>query len=73
MRDDALHKLTTRLANCYGMIGIEDLNLKGLLKNWRVSRAFSDAALGKLLNLLDAKVEQRGGQVYQGGALFPFE
>jgi putative transposase len=71
MRDDALHKLTTRLANCYGMIGIEDLNLKGLLKNRRVSRAFSDAALGKLLNLLDAKVEQRGGQVIKVGRFFP--
>src|SRR5260370_1290899 len=58
MRDDVLHKLTTRLANCYGIIGIEDLNLKGLLKNRRLSRAFSDAALGKLLSLLDAKVEQ---------------
>ena len=38
LRDDVLHKLTTRLANCYGMIGIEDLNLKGLLKNRRLSR-----------------------------------
>ena len=71
MRDDALHKVTTRLANCYGMIGIEDLNLKGLLKNRRVSRAFSDAALGKLLHLLDAKVEQRGGQVIKVGRFFP--
>jgi putative transposase len=71
MRDDVLHKLTTRLANCYGMIGMEDLNLKGLLKNRRLSRAFSDAALGKLLNLLDAKMEQRGGQVIKVGRFFP--
>ena len=71
MRDDVLHQLTTRLANCYGIIGIEDLNLKGLLKNRRLSRAFSDAALGKLLNLLDAKVEQRGGQVIKVGRFFP--
>jgi putative transposase len=71
LRDDVLHKLTTRLANCYGIIGIEDLNLKGLLKNRRLSRSFSDAALGKLLNLLDAKVEQRGGQVIKVGRFFP--
>src|SRR5436305_8488275 len=71
MRDDVLHKLTTRLANCYGIIGIEDLNLKGLFKNRRVARAFSDAALGKLLSLLDAKVEQRGGQVMKVGRFFP--
>jgi putative transposase len=71
MRDDVLQKLTTRLANCYGMIGMEDLNLKGLLKNRRLSRAFSDAALGKLLSLLDAKVEQCGGQVIKVGRFFP--
>src|SRR5216684_3402623 len=52
MRDDVLHKLTTRLATCYGVIGIEDLNIKGLLKNRHLSRSLSDAALGKLLNLL---------------------
>jgi putative transposase len=71
LRADVLHKVTTKLADCYGIIGIEDLNLKGLLKNRRLSRSFSDAALGKLLNLLEAKVEQRGGQVIKVGRFFP--
>ena len=71
MRDDVLHKLTTRIADCYGIVGIEDLHLKGLLKNRRLSRSFSDAALGKLLNLLTSKVEQRGGQVIKVGRFFP--
>src|SRR5215467_12184876 len=71
LRDDVLHKLTTQLASCYGIIGIEDLNLRGLLKNRKLARSFSDAALGKLLNLLDAKVEQRGGQVIKVGRFFP--
>jgi putative transposase len=71
LRDDALHKLTTRLADSYGIIGVEDLNLKGLLKNRKLARSFSDAALGKLLTLLESKVEQRGGQVIQVGRFFP--
>jgi len=71
MRDDVLHKLTTRLATCYGIIGIEDLNIKGLLKNRCLSRSFSDAALGKLLNLLTSKVQQRGGQAILVGRFFP--
>jgi putative transposase len=71
MRDDVLHKLTTKLANCYGIIGIEDLNLKGLLKNRRLSRSFSDAALGKLIDMLTSKIEQRGGQVIKVGRFFP--
>ncbi|EFH90161.1 RNA-guided endonuclease InsQ/TnpB family protein [Ktedonobacter racemifer] len=71
LRDDALHKLTTKLATCYGIVGIEDLHLKGLLKNRKLARSFSDAALGKLVNLLTRKVEQRGGQVVKVGRFFP--
>jgi len=71
LRDDVLHKLTTRVASCYGIVGIEDLNLKGLLKNRHLARSFSDAALGKLLTLLTGKVEQRGGQVIKVGRFFP--
>lgn len=71
LRDDVLHKLTTRLANGYGIIGIEDLNLKGLLKNRLLARSFSDASLGKLFNLLNAKMEQCGGQVQKVGRFFP--
>src|SRR6266849_7655374 len=71
LRADVLQKLTTRLAECYGIIGIEDLNLKGLLKNRRVSRSFSDAALGKLVTLLTHKVKQRRGQVIKVGRFFP--
>ena len=71
LRDDVLHKLTTQIASCYGMVGIEDLNLKGLLKNRHLSRSFSDAALGNLLTLLTSKVEQRGGRVIKVGRFFP--
>src|SRR6266851_632524 len=71
LRDDVLHKLTSRIADCYGIVGIEDLNLKGLFKNRRLSRSFSDAALGKPLTLLTSKVEQHGGQVIKVGRFFP--
>ncbi len=71
LRDDVLQKLTTLLADCYGIIGIENLHLKGLLKNRSLARSFSDAALGKLLDLLTSKVEQRGGQVVKIGQFFP--
>src|SRR3989449_1499264 len=71
MRDDVLHKLTTRIADCYGIVVIEDLHLKGLLNNRRLSRSFSDAALGKLLTLLTSKVQRRGGQMIKMERFFP--
>jgi len=71
LREDLLHKLTTRLSDSYGIIGVESLNLKGLLKNRRLARSFSDASLGTLVRLLEAKVAQRGGQVIKVGRFFP--
>jgi putative transposase len=71
LREDLLHKLTTRLADSYGIMGVETLNLKGLLKNRRLARSFSDAALGTLRRLLEAKVAQRGGQVISVDRFFP--
>jgi len=71
LREDLLHKLTTRLSDSYGIIGVESLNLKGLLQNRRLARSFSDASLGTLVRLLEAKVAQRGGQVIKVGRFFP--
>src|SRR5207248_4416380 len=39
MREDLLQRVTTRLADSYGIIGVETLNLKGLLKNRRLARS----------------------------------
>ncbi len=46
LRDDLLHKVTTRLADSYGIMGVETMSLKGLFKNRRLARSFSDASLG---------------------------
>jgi putative transposase len=71
LRQDVLQKLTTRLADSYGIIGVEDLHLKGLLKNRRLARSFSDASLGTLRRLLEAKAAQRGGLVIKVDRFFP--
>ncbi|GHO73003.1 transposase [Ktedonobacter sp. SOSP1-85] len=71
LRQDVLQKLTTRLADSYGIIGVEDLHLKGLLKNRRLARSLADASLGTLRRLLEAKVAQRGGLVIKVGRFFP--
>ncbi|GHO78506.1 transposase [Ktedonobacter sp. SOSP1-85] len=71
LRQDVLQKLTTKLADSYGIIGVEDLHLKGLLKNRRLARSFADASLGTLRRLLEAKAVQRGGQVIKVDRFFP--
>jgi len=71
LREDLLHKVSTRLADSFGIIGVETLNLAGLLKNRRLARSFSDASLGSLVRLLEAKVAGRGGQVIKVDRFFP--
>ncbi|GHO81673.1 transposase [Ktedonobacter sp. SOSP1-85] len=71
LRQDVLQKLTTRLVDSYGIIGVEDLHLKGLLKNRRLARSFADASLGTLRRLLEAKAAQRGGLVIKVDRFFP--
>ena len=71
MRDDVLHKLTTTIAKTYGLVGIENLHVKGLLLNHCLALSLSDAALGRLLTLLEKKMLAAGGQVIKVDRFFP--
>jgi putative transposase len=42
IRSDALHKLTTSLTQTYSVIGIEDLNVSGMVKNHKLARSLQD-------------------------------
>lgn len=71
VRDDLLHKFTTTLTTTYRVVVIEDLNIKGMMKNRRLALSFSDAALGRFVNLLEAKAETTGTQIVKVGRFFP--
>ncbi len=71
MRLDWLHKLTMEIAKTSGIVAIEDLHVKGLIRNRCLSRSFSDAAVGKLLDLLESKVSCQGGMLLKVDRFFP--
>jgi len=71
IRLDWLHKLTTEIATTSGMVAVEDLHVKGLIRNRCLSRAFSDAAVGKLLDLLESKVAAQGRMLLKVDRFFP--
>jgi putative transposase len=56
VREDVLHKLTTTIAKTHGLVGIENLHVKGLLRNHSLALSLSDAALGRFLTLLETKM-----------------
>lgn len=63
IRQDALHKLTSYLTENFAAIAIEDLNIKGMLKNRRLARAISDMGFHEFRRQLDYKARMRGNQV----------
>ncbi len=63
IRKDALHQLTTDLTRRFHTIGIEDLNVRGMVKNRHLSRAVSDMGFFEFRRQLDYKAAQRGSVV----------
>jgi putative transposase len=56
-RMDVWHKFTTSIARDYDTVCIEDLNVKGMAKNRRLSRAIADAGWSIAFAMLDYKSE----------------
>jgi putative transposase len=71
LRADSQHKATSRIARKASLIGLEDLNIAGMLRNRRLSQALSDASLSELHRQLRYKAAWYGGQVVRIGRFFP--
>jgi putative transposase len=71
IRRDIQHKFTTELARTCGVIGIEDLNILGMMANRNLARAVADAAMGQLLQFLKSKVANAGGDLLMASRWFP--
>ncbi len=56
-RTDFIHKLTTRLVRENQALAVEDLNVAGMVKNRKLSRAISDAGWSKFKTTLAAKCD----------------
>ena len=63
-RQDALHKLTTYLANKYSEISIEDLNVVGMAKNHHLAKAVMDASFGVFRRQLEYKTARTGARLH---------
>lgn len=60
IRKDALHQLTTRLVLEHHTVALEDLNVKGMLRNRRLARGIADASFFELRRQLAYKADRMG-------------
>jgi putative transposase len=70
-RADYLHKTTTEIARTYEVVGLEDLNVAGMLKNHRLALSLSDAAFGEIRRQFEYKCDWYGGRVVTINRFFP--
>ncbi|WP_299044255.1 RNA-guided endonuclease TnpB family protein [uncultured Thermosynechococcus sp.] len=63
IRADALHKLTSDLTRRFDTICVENLNVRGMLKNRHLSRSIADMGFFEFRRQLEYKAAMRGGQV----------
>ena len=70
-RTDALHKITTMLADENQVLCMEDLNVKGMVRNHYLAKAVSDASFGEFARLLEYKCAERGRTIVKVDRFYP--
>ena len=70
-RVDNLHKISTELIKKYDTIFLEDLNIKGMVKNQKLSKHISDASWGKFVTMLEYKALWNDKEIVKIGRFFP--
>jgi putative transposase len=71
VRQDFLHKLTTRLCRENQAVAIEDLNVRGMLANARLSRAIADVGFYEFRRQLQYKAQRFGTRIVVADRWYP--
>lgn len=71
IRHNALHQVTSRLVKTFRVIGIEDLNITGMMRNHRISKSLQDAALWEFRRQLEYKTVLAGSNVALAARFYP--
>ena len=70
-RNDFLQKLSTKLIHENQVICLEDLSVKGLERNHKLSKSVTDASFSKFVNMLEYKAEWYGRKVVKIDRFYP--
>lgn len=69
-RKDWLHKITTYLIRSYDVIALEDLNVRGMVKNHNLAKAITNVAFGEFNRQIEYKAQMYGKQIYRANRFF---
>jgi len=63
LRSNAIHQVTTKIVNNADIIVLEDLNVKGMIKNHNLAQAISDVGFGEFRRQIEYKAKWKGKKV----------
>ncbi|AFY99190.1 RNA-guided endonuclease InsQ/TnpB family protein [Calothrix sp. PCC 6303] len=70
-RQDFLHKLSYKLVSDSQAVIVENLHVKGMVRNHKLAKSISDAGWGTFTNFLAYKLERKGGKLVEIDRWFP--
>ena len=70
-RQDYLHKISTKIVRENQAIVVEDLNIKGMMRNHRLSKAIGACGWSTFFNMLEYKCERQGKTFIRIGRFDP--
>jgi putative transposase len=70
-RMDNLHKVSHKLISDYDVIALEDLNIKGMVKNHKLAKHISDASWGTFVRMLEYKADWNDKQIVKINRFYP--
>jgi putative transposase len=71
VREDFLHKLSRKIVDENQVIAVEDLNVKGMVRNHCLAKAISDAGWGMFGTMLKYKAQKDGKTYIEVDRFFP--
>ena len=71
IRQDWLHKTTTAIANSASVLGIEDLNVKGMTRDRYLTKSVLDAGFAEFRRQLAYKTAERGSRLIVADRWYP--
>ncbi|MBD0343425.1 MAG: IS200/IS605 family element transposase accessory protein TnpB [Coleofasciculus sp. Co-bin14] len=71
IRKDTLHKITSYLAKNHGILGIEDLNVSGMMANHKLAKAIVDMGFFEFRRQLEYKCQLYGSKLVVVDRFFP--
>ncbi|NMG09220.1 RNA-guided endonuclease TnpB family protein [Brasilonema sp. UFV-L1] len=70
-RQDFLHKLSYKLVSDSQAVIVENLHVKGMVRNHKLAKAISDCGWGTFTNFLAYKLERKGAKLVEINRWFP--